>query len=298
MVGTLEAAARKTRVTGTAGPDSQVVMTDVNRANWDVWAAVHGQDDYYDRAGLIAGNDSLTSMERAGVRAAAGDVAGKDVLHVQCHLGFDSITLARHGARVTGVDFSPVALRKAAELAAGCGVEVDWVEADSTDLPESLTGRFDLAYATVGILCWIGDVDAWMRSVGGTLRPGGRLLLIDGHPLCTAIGRLDPLELDFPYAFDGPHTFTSDGSYATAAGTTTNVQYGHSLGEIVTAAADAGLRVIRLDEHLDAEERAPGMGSVQDPDGRWRMHLGGQDVPVFYTLIAERVRARRPPPGR
>ncbi len=87
---------------------------------------------------------------------------------------------------------------------------------------------------------------------------------------------------------DGPHRFTLEGSYATGTATTTNVQYGHSLGEIVTATAGAGLRVVRLDEHLDADVRAPGMGSVQDPNGRWRMHLGGQDVPVFFTLIAER----------
>jgi SAM-dependent methyltransferase len=228
-------------------------------------------------------------MEWTGVHAAVGSVAGRDVLHVQCHIGFDSVTLARHGARVTGVDFSPVALRKAAELAADCGVDVAFVQADTTDLPESLNGRFDLAYATVGILCWIGDIDAWMRSVAGTLRPGGRLLLIDGHPLCAAVDRLDPLELGFPYAYDGPHTFTSDGSYSGApTGTTTHVQYGHSLGEIVTAAAGAGLRIVRLDEHMDSELAGPGMGAVRDPDGRYRLHLGGQDMPVFFTLIAER----------
>jgi SAM-dependent methyltransferase len=265
-------------------------MTDVNRANWDVWAAAHGQDDYYDRAGLVAGGDSLTDIEWAGVRAAIGSVEGRDVLHVQCHIGFDSVTLTRHGARVTGVDFSPVALRKAAELAAECGVDVEWVEADTTDLPASLNGRFDLAYATIGILCWIGDVDAWMRSVARTLRPGGRLLLIDGHPLCVAIDRLEPLELGFPYAYDGPHTFTSEGSYAAGAASeaTTNVQYAHSLGEIVTAAADAGLAVMRLVEHLDWPLLPPGAGAVRDPDGRWRLHLGGQDLPVLFTLIAEK----------
>jgi methyltransferase family protein len=126
-------------------------MTDVNRANWNVWAAAHGQDAYYDRAGLLAGEDSLTYLEWAGVRAAVGDVQDRDVLHVQCHIGFDTITLARHGARVTGVDFSPVALAKAADLADECGVAVTLVEGDSTALPEQLTGRFDLAYATIGI---------------------------------------------------------------------------------------------------------------------------------------------------
>jgi hypothetical protein len=191
-------------------------MTDVNRANWNVWAAAHGQDGYYDRAGLIAGADSLTDLEWAGVRAAIGDVRDRDVLHVQCHIGFDTITPARHGARMTGVDFSPVALAKAAALAA------------------------------------------------------------------------DPLLLDFPYADDGPHTFTSDGCYATAAETTTHVQFAHSIGEIVTAAANAGLRIVRLQEHLDGPLPIPAAGTTPDPDGRYRFRVTGQPMPVYFTLIAER----------
>jgi SAM-dependent methyltransferase len=266
-------------------------MTDVNRANWNVWAAAHGQDAYYDRAGLLAGEDSLTYLEWAGVRAAVGDVQDRDVLHVQCHIGFDTITLARHGARVTGVDFSPVALAKAADLADECGVAVTLVEGDSTALPERLTGRFDLAYATIGILCWIGDLDAWMRSVAGTLRPGGRLLLIDPHPIACMVATTDPLRLDFPYAYDGPHTFSSDGSYATATGTTTHVQFAHSLGEIVTAAVAAGLRIVRLDEHLEGPVPISEAGTTPDPDGRYRLHITDQPMPVFYTLIAERAPA-------
>jgi SAM-dependent methyltransferase len=263
-------------------------MTDVNRANWNVWAAAHGQDGYYDRAGLIAGEDSLTDLERAGVRAAVGDVRDRDVLHVQCHIGFDTVTLARRGARMTGVDFSPVALAKAAALAAECGVNITLVEGDSTNLPGELSERFDLAYATIGILCWIGDIDAWMRSVAGTLRPGGRLLLIDPHPIAGMVASTDPLLLDLPYAYDGPHTFTSDGSYATAAETTTHVQFAHSIGEIVTAAVVAGLRIVRLEEHLDGPMPISAASTTPDPDGRYRFRITGQPMPVFFTLIAER----------
>ena len=260
-----------------------------NRVLWDVWATAHGQDGYYDSAGLVAGRDSLTDVEWDGVRAAVGDVAGRDVLHVQCHLAFDAITLARHGARVTGVDFSPTALAKARDLAARCGVAVELVEGDATDLPAGLRGRFDLAYATIGILCWIDDVAAWMRSVAGTLRPGGRLLLIDGHPVGRMVHQVDPLVLGFPYAHDGPHVYESTGSYAAATcAVTTNVLYAHSLGEVVTAAADAGLRVIRLVEHLESPLGEDG-GGVRETDGRHRLRLaGGYCVPVLYTLIAER----------
>ncbi|MEU6034318.1 class I SAM-dependent methyltransferase [Actinomadura sp. NPDC047616] len=267
-----------------------------NRDTWNIWAAAHGQDDYYDSAALAAGADSLTDVERAGLAAAVGDeVDGLRVLHVQCHLGFDAISLARRGARVTGVDFSPVALRKARDLARRCDVDVEFVEADVTDLPSRLTGRFDLAYATIGVLCWIADIDAWMRSVAAALKPGGRLLLVDGHPLFQMTESIDPLVLDFPYAYDGPHEFTATGSYAAATQTTTTVQFAHSLGEIVTAAATAGLHVIRLDEHLDAPLDL-GRGIPPDADGRYRFRLNGRNLPLLYTLIAERPATVPPSP--
>lgn len=296
----------------------------VNRANWDVWAAAHGQDAYYDSAGLVAGSDSLTDVERAGLTAAVRgltrrgpdggpgddptgrdpdvepgedltgpddgsgeDLTGLDVLHVQCHLGFDAISLARRGARVTGADFSPVALRKARDLARRCAAGVEFVEGDATDLPATLRGRFDLAYATMGILCWIEDPARWMRSVAATLRPGGRLLLVDGHPLWLTVASADPLVLDFPYAFDGPHRFAGSGSYATATSPTTHVEYAHSLGEIVTAAAGAGLRILRLDEHLESPMDL-GRGLPPSPDGRYRFEVSGRRLPLLYTLVAER----------
>lgn len=258
----------------------------VNRANWDVWAAAHGQDGYYDSAALISGTDSLTEVEQAGLIAAVGVVRDLEMVHLQCHLGFDAISLARLGARVTGVDFSAVAVDKARDLARRCGVDVEFIQADVTALPAELHGRFDLAYATIGILCWIADAGAWMRSVAATLKPGGRLLLIDGHPLAQMVHTVDPLVLDFPYAFDGPHVFDSSGSYAAESDATTNVQFAHSLGEIVTAAVSAGLRIVRLDEHLETSFGFSDDG-VADADGRFRLTITGQRLPVLFTLIAE-----------
>src|SRR5215217_2717897 len=105
---------------------------ELNRASWDELAAAHGQDAYYDSEALIAGASSLMEEEVTALEAAVGGkLAGRRVLHVQCHIGFDSITFARRGARVTGVDFSTVALAKAQSLAERCGVEVEWVCADA-----------------------------------------------------------------------------------------------------------------------------------------------------------------------
>src|ERR1700753_1145146 len=213
------------------GPIEWEQARELNRIRWDALAAVHGQDAYYDSEALVAGADSLTPEEDAAV----GEVRGLDVLQVQCHIGFDAISLARRGARVTGLDISSVSLAKAAALADRCRVVIDWVQADATAVEPALESRFDLAYATIGVLCWIADVDAWMRAVHSTLRAGGRLVLVHTHPLPGRIERAEPLAFDMPYAYDGGHRYEDSGSYADAGITTpplSSVNYPHSLGEI------------------------------------------------------------------
>ncbi len=261
-----------------------------NRAHWEALAAVHGPGTpggYYDVDALVGGRDSLHEAEDAAV----GDVRGLDVLHVQCHVGFDTISLARRGARVTGTDFSPASLAAAADLAGRCDVAVEWVEAESTALPRTLHGRFDVAYATIGVIAWIEDLGAWMRSVAATLRPGGRLVLVDLHPVLCMFASVDPLVVDFPYAFDGPRRFDEPGSYADPdadVAATETVEFAHGLGEIVTAALDAGLRLDGLAEHLSAEYDPRGHVLTREDDGRFRLRLGGEPIPLLFALRASR----------
>ena len=261
----------------------------LNRAHWDALASVHGQDAYYDTDALVAGADSLRAAETAGLREAVGAVAGLDVMHLQCHIGFDTISLARRGARVVGVDFSPASLEKARALARRCEVSVEFVEGDATRLPVELHNRFDLVYATIGVVGWIDDVGAWMRSATAALRGGGRLLLVDIHPLYGMVGGVDPLRFDFPYAFDGPRAFDEPGSYAGAhldVAATETVEYGHSLAEVVNAGLEAGLRIQRLDEHVDTDFDPRGDFLTQDADGRYRLRVDDELLPILFTLVA------------
>jgi SAM-dependent methyltransferase len=261
----------------------------INRAHWDALASTHGQDAYYDTEALIAGTDSLSEVEAAGVREAVGAVAGLDVLHLQCHIGFDAISLARRGARVVGADFSPASLEKACALARRCEVRVEFVEADATKLSAELHNRFDLVYATIGVLMWIDDVRAWMRSAAAALRGGGKLLLIDCHPLYTMVDSVDPLRIDFPYINDGPRAFDEPGSYAGAelpVAATASVQYGHSLGEIVNGALAAGLKIEHLEEHVAADFDPRGEVLTREEDGRYRLRVDGELLPVLFTLVA------------
>src|SRR3954464_2988408 len=197
-------------------PDARTARR-INRAHWDALADAHGHGDpIYDIEALIAGADSLHEAEAAGVREAVGAVAGLDVMHLQCHIGFDAISLARRGARVVGVDFSPAAPEKARTLARGCEVRVDFVEADATKMPVDLHNKFDLVYATIGVLVWIDDLRAWMRSAAAALRGGGKLMLVDGHPVNQMTAPPAPLRRVSPSAFDGPGRFDERGSYAGA----------------------------------------------------------------------------------
>jgi SAM-dependent methyltransferase len=263
----------------------------INRAHWDALASAHGegQDAYYDTEALVGGADTLRVAEQAGVREAVGAVAGLDVLHLQCHIGFDSISLARRGARVVGADFSPASLEKARALARRCDVDVEFVEADSTKLPVELHNRFDLVYATIGVIYWIDDVRAWMRSAAAALRGGGKLLLVEIHPLFTMLASSDPLQFDFPYANDGPRAFDEPGSYANAdlpVAATETVEFAHSLGEVVNAAMEAGLKIQRLDEHLEADFDPRGGLLPREDDGVYRLRADGELLPVLYTLVA------------
>lgn len=281
----------------------------MERFNWDYWeqlAALHGRgaDRYYDLEALIAGASLMGVEERAALALATRGrgVHGLDVLHLQCHLGCDAVTLARDGARVTGVDFSPTALERLGELARQCSVTIQTIEADSRDLPPELNASFDLVYATIGVLGWIDDLEAWMGGVRRVLRDGGTLVLVELHPLFLMIDCLEPLTLDFPYTFDGVHHFANSGSYAQpdADVHTTTSEYAHSLGEVVTAASNAGLTVAYLEEHtkMSANHRnLPGLSA--EPDGWFRLRTGqgalaaegrasAYSLPALYTLLATR----------
>ena len=267
----------------------RVTARRINRAHWDALAAAHGQDAIYDSEALIAGADSLHAAEAAGVREAVGAVAGLDVLHLQCHIGFDAISLARRGARVVGADFSPGSLEKARALARRCEVDVEFVEADATKLSAELHNRFDLVYATIGVIPWIDDLQAWMRSAAAAMRGGGKLLLVEIHPLYLTVESLDPLRLDFPYAHDGARSYDMPGSYAGAdldVAATASVEYGHSIAEVVNAALAAGLKIQRLDEHVESDHDPRGDILPREDDGRYRLRVDGELLPVLFTLVA------------
>ncbi|MFG2606561.1 class I SAM-dependent methyltransferase [Streptomyces sp. NPDC048514] len=261
--------------------------TAANRALWDARARVHGttaEDRFYDVPSFLAGRQTLYGIERD----LAGDVKGRDLLHLHCHFGMDTLNWARLGARATGTDFSPAAISRARELTVRAGLRADFVEADAQQLPQELAARFDLAIATYGVLCWIADLDAWMRSAAMTLRPGGALIMVDLHPLFQTVATFDPFVADWPYGGGRQQQETVVGTYADA-----NVhmealdaaQYPYSLGEIVTAAVRAGLHIDSLREHTEAEFDPRGI-LPRRADGLYHLPFSATHLPVLYSLKA------------
>lgn len=261
-----------------------------NNALWDEWADLHVGSTFYDLDGFRRGGIRLSPEEVAEI----GDVAGRDLLHLQCHFGIDTLSWARLGARVTGADFSERALEHARALADELGfAEARFVRSDLYDLPAVLEGDFDVVYTSRGVLGWLPDIRRWARVVAHFLRPGGTFYIADIHPVAQAFEdegvALGELRLAYPYwEHPEPLSFPVKGSYADrTAELAATAEHGwdHGLGEIVTALVEAGLRIESLREYPWVEWKLDFL--VEGPDGRFRLpdDVGGE-MPLFFSIRA------------
>jgi len=262
------------------------VSSDLNRSWWDERVPIHTAGDFYDVEGFKAGRDALRPFELEEV----GDVAGRTLLHLQCHFGLDTLSWARHGARVTGLDFSEPAVEFARGLAADIGVDADFVAADVHDAAEALGGRrFDIVYTGLGAVNWLPDIGRWGRVVASLVEPGGFAYVSEFHPFSWVFGD-DDLTVEYDY-FHSRLEFDDPGTYADLEASTAHnrtEEWQHTLADIVTALLDAGLVLELLSEHdYTLFPRWPfleksGFDTFRIPEGRPR-------VPLMVSL-----RARRP----
>lgn len=269
----------------------------VNRANWDERAPAHAASPGYALDRFLADPDHLSKVVRFDLPR-LGDVAGLRGVHLQCHIGTDTISLHRLGARMTGLDFSGASLEQARRLAAATNANVDFVESDVYDAPAALgEGGFDLVYTGVGALCWLPDIRRWARVVSALLRPGGRLFLREGHPMLWALAdsREDGLlVVEYPY-FERPEPTVWDepGTYVeTDVAFQHNVthEWNHGLGEIFTALLDEGFDLTMLEEHDSAPWNALPGQTVSDEHGEWRLANRPWRLAQTYTLQARKRR--------
>ncbi|MCP2321979.1 SAM-dependent methyltransferase [Hamadaea flava] len=268
----------------------------INRANWDERAPAHAQSPGYNVADFAADPAYLSEVVRFDTPR-LGDIAGLRGVHLQCHIGTDTVSLARLGARMTGLDFSPSALVEARALAKAAGVEVDFVESDVYAAADVLpAGEFDLVFTGIGALCWLPDVRRWAAVVARLLKPGGRLFLREGHPMLWALNEhtTDGIKVTYPYFETAePLVFDEPGTYVeTETQFEHNVSHSwnHGLGEIVSALLAEGMRLTMLEEHDSVPWKALLEGMVEDEHGEWRLAEHRERVPMSYTLQAVRER--------
>lgn len=262
-----------------------------NRTMWDERVSIHLKGPYYDVESFKNGEERLPAFELEEV----GDVSGKDLLHLQCHFGIDTLSWARRGARVVGLDFSLSAVEAARALAAEMRLDGEFVCGNVYDAAEVLGGQtFDVVYTNLGSLGWLPDVDRWARVVSCLVRPGGFLYLSEAHPFTDVFADED-LSVTDDYFREEPYVWDEPGSYAdVTAETTHNRSYvwTHGLGEVVSAVVRAGLAVELLHEHDHTFfPRWPFM--VKEGFGTYRLPQSTPRLPLMYSLRARQPYRRR-----
>jgi len=266
-----------------------------NQSTWDERAAIHLRDatGFYAVERFRKGEDILMPIESAEI----GHVAGRHLLHLQCHIGLDTLCLARRGAIVTGLDFSGAAIAAARALAAEAKLEAQFVNADVYDAMNALEGGFDVVYVSWGSLNWLPDIWRWAELVTGLLAPGGFLYLVEQHPYISAMkerdGRLEPTfawrtPMHHPILTEASTTYTGDEARLANA---RMHEWEHPLSDIITALLASGLRLEFLHEHeVLPWRRLPMM--VPAADRMFRLPDTQVPMPLGFSLKAWKPKSR------
>jgi 2-polyprenyl-3-methyl-5-hydroxy-6-metoxy-1,4-benzoquinol methylase len=260
-----------------------------NRRNWDERVPIHRRDSsgFYAVERFLAGDKQLHAIEASEL----GEIAGKRLIHLQCHFGLDTLILARLGASVTGLDFSPAAIAEARSLATHTGLAAEFVCADVYDARQAVEGEFDIAYVTWGTICWLPDVAEWARIVASLLVPGGYLYFADAHPNMLILEERDgrlvheyaiDTKADAPLVFDTAHSYGGD---ATPLRATRTYEWIHSVSRVVGALLGAGLTLDFLHEHQELPW-LPFPMCVRGVDGMWHLPPAVPSFPLSYSLRA------------
>ncbi|HEX2145894.1 MAG TPA: class I SAM-dependent methyltransferase [Glycomyces sp.] len=271
----------------------QTGWRELNHALWDERVDIHAASASYNVDGFLKGEDVLMDFEPGEM----GEVAGKRLVHLQCHMGQETLTWLRRGAaRVAGLDFSESAIGRARELAGTLGYGPEraaFVVADVYDAPSALPeSRYDIVYVSMGSINWLPDIDRWAKTIASLLAPGGRLYMNEFHPLShslddeTGTRFVRDFNPDKAVVRDAPGTYTdADRSAPTVNNTAT--EWVHGIGEVVSALIAAGLRLEFLHEH-DKTVFRQFAAFERGADGWWRPKAGRPRVPLIYSLKAFR----------
>ena len=268
---------------------------EANRSGWNVRTPVHLASKFYDVESWLAGRNSLGPVE---IRELA-PVAGKHLLHLQCHFGQDTLSWARLGARVTGCDLSDEAIKSARELASRAGLEAEFVCCNLYDYRAA--EPFDIVFTSYGAIGWLPDLDRWAEVIVRSLKRGGVFYMVEFHPIVWMFDeRFERIEHSYhnsgPIESDNTGTYTDGGEHIRYK----DFGWNHSLSEVVNSLIRQGLRIEFLNEHLTSPQRCMDVMIEESPGEYWIRGLEGK-IPLLYSLRATRPSAPHRPgaaPGR
>jgi len=255
----------------------------INRALWDQKTEYHFHSDFYDVEGFLKGRSSLNDIELALL----GDVAGKSILHLQCHFGQDTLSLGRLGARVTGADLSEAAISKARELNNKLELDGRFICADLYELPNVLEDKFDIVFTSYGTIGWLPDIERWAGVVAHYMKPGGRFVFADFHPVMWMFSN-DFTRVEYSYFNGEPIVETLDGTYAdkSAPIKATEIGWNHGLAEVVNALKTAGLNILDFREY-DYSPYNCFRNMMEAAPGKYFIAGMERKLPMVYSLLAE-----------
>lgn len=255
---------------------------EANKELWNQRTTVHKDSSFYDVPSFMQGKNSLTPIELNEL----GDVSGKKILHLQCHFGMDSLSLARMGAEVTGVDLSDGAITEAKHLNDQLGLDAKFICCNVYDLPKHLDEKFDIVFNTYGVVGWLPDLETWAQMISRYLKPGGYFYLAEFHPV---IWMFDDDFTHIKYYYQNRELIETDstGTYTDRDAPIAAKEYSwnHSLSEVINSLLSAGLELEFLNEY--SYSPYPCFNKVvQGADGNWRIEGLEDKIPMVYSIKA------------
>jgi SAM-dependent methyltransferase len=255
-----------------------------NRDSWNKRTPVHIESQFYSQEDWLKGKNSLNSIELELL----GDLKGKSVLHLQCHFGQDSISMARMGAEVVGVDLSPVAVAKATEFSSELKADATFICANVLQFNHPENRQFDLVFASYGTIVWLPDLSQWAEVIYKHLKPGGRFVFAEFHPLTYALSP-NFAEWKYTYFNVGPAIEKELGTYAdpSAPIESTTYTWNHSMSEILNSLIKVGFRIQLLNEYDYSPYNCFEDLKEEEP-GKWRNKNLGSKLPMVFALDCEK----------
>ncbi len=254
----------------------------INRNLWNTKVDFHLESDFYDLKSFLKGKSSLNQIELKLL----GNITGKKILHLQCHFGQDTISLARMGAKVTGVDLSDKAIQEAEKLAKKTNVQAKFICCDIFDLPKHLNGKYDLVFTSYGTIGWLPDLNKWGSIVSQYLKPGGRFVFAEFHPVIWMFDD-DMDKIKYRYFQSEAIIETEMGTYANkkAAITEESVTWNHGIGEVVNSLIQNGLEIKSLNEY-DYSPYDCFNQTIEETPQKFRIKHLGNKIPMVYSILA------------